>query len=704
MDDQATILAVDDNPESLASLARTLTTAGYLVRPADSGEEALAAAAASRPDLILLDVWMKGMSGLEVCRRLRAADALRGVPVILISAFAETSEWVAGLQAGASDCITKPFQIEELLFRIRMHVSLGRVMASVKRQAAALEQANTRLHVELVERERVGESLRRILERAERSRRAMLSILEDKSRTDAALREEARLLSESQRLGHVGSWLFDLDGSVAWSAETYQIYGVSPDTFVPTRESLFTLLHPDDRAGMHKWISACLEGEKPAEWEFRVVLPDGTVRHAMGRGDAVRDSNGRISHIAGTVQDITERKSAEAHRAKLESDLRQVQKMESVGRLAGGVAHDFNNMLGVILGHVELALRQVSPDTSLHSELTEIHKAALRSADLTRQLLAFARKQVVAPRVLSLNPTVDGALSMLRWLIGENIDVRWLPRTDLWPVRVDPAQVDQILTNLCANARDAIAGVGTITIETDNATLDQGYCEIHPGAVAGDYASLSVSDDGCGMDQVQLTLVFEPFFTTKEPGRGTGLGLATVYGIVKQNSGFVNVYSEPNHGTTIRVYLPRYMGQAVPVSNEGKAGPVPVPVPGGQETILLVEDEPALLKLTRRMLEGEGYTVLAADTPGTAVGLAREHAGHVSLLLTDMIMPEMNGRVLADRLRSDDPSLKVLFMSGYTADVIARHGVLHDGVNYLEKPFSAERLAAGVRAALDTPA
>jgi two-component system cell cycle sensor histidine kinase/response regulator CckA len=704
MDDQATILAVDDNPESLALLVRTLTTAGYLVRPADSGELALAAAAASRPDLILLDVRMRGMNGLEVCRRLRATEEMRGVPVILISAFAETSEWVAGLQAGASDYITKPFQIEELLSRIRTHLSLVRVMVSVKRQAVALEQANTRLQLELVKRERVEASLRRILKRGERSRRAMVGILEDKSRTDAALREEARLLSESQRLGHVGSWLFDLDGPVAWSEESYQIYGVSRDTFVPTMESLLTLLHPDDRAGMQSWISACVAGEKPAEWEFRIVLPDGAVRHAMGRGDAVRDIDGRVRHVAGTVQDITERKLAEAQRAKLESDLGQIRKMESVGRLAGGVAHDFNNMLGVILGHVEMALRQVPPDGPLHSELTEIHNAAIRSADLTRQLLAFARKQVVAPRILDLNPTVDRALSMLRWLIGENIEVRWLPKDDLWPVNVDPAQVDQILTNLCANARDAISGVGTVTIETENSTLDKGYCEVHPGFVAGDYASLAVSDNGCGMDRAQLALVFEPFFTTKEPGQGTGLGLATVYGIVKQNGGFVNVYSEPNHGTTVRVYLPRCTGQAVEVSTEGPPGSVPAPVLRGLETILLVEDEPALLKLTRRMLEGEGYTVLAASTPGSAVSLARDHAGCVSLLLTDMIMPEMNGRVLADRLRSDDPSLKVLFMSGYTADVIARHGVLHDGVNYLEKPFSAERLAAGVRAALDSPA
>ncbi|MGA6927428.1 MAG: PAS domain S-box protein, partial [Desulfosarcina sp.] len=385
------------------------------------------------------------------------------------------------------------------------------------------------------------------------------------------------------------------------------------------------------------------------------------------------------------ARDISERKRVEEEREKLHEQLSQAQKMESVGRLAGGVAHDFNNMLGAILGYTELGMMKVSPNDPIHGTLKDIQSATQRSVDLTRQLLAFARKQTVAPKVLDLNQTVEGMLKMLRRLIGENIDLVWLPGKDLDRVRIDPSQVEQLLTNLCVNARDAIHDTGKITVETGDATFGEtDRAAGHVGIVPGEYVLLAVSDNGCGMDTETLSQLFEPFFTTKAVGKGTGLGLATVYGMVKQNRGFIDVHSEPAQGTTFKIYLPRNTAEAGQTAQKNAAQPAA----HGHETILLVEDEPMILDVTTKMLKRQGYTVKAAATPGEAVRLAREHAGEIHLLMTDVVMPEMNGRDLARNLLSLYPNLKRLFMSGYTADVIAHHGVLDEGVQFIQKPFS----------------
>ncbi|MEI7636219.1 MAG: PAS domain S-box protein [Syntrophus sp. (in: bacteria)] len=403
------------------------------------------------------------------------------------------------------------------------------------------------------------------------------------------------------------------------------------------------------------------------------------------------------NQFACIFADITERKTAEEEKLKLQNQLLQSQKMESIGRLAGGVAHDFNNMLGVILGHAEMAMELVDPAQPLRADLEEIIKAAKRSADLTHQLLAFARKQTVSPRVLDLNETMAGMLKILQRLIGEDIHLVWRPVVNLWPVKIDPSQVDQILANLCVNARDAIAGVGKVTVETDNVTFDEAYCADHASFIPGDYVLLAVSDNGCGMDKEILDKLFEPFFTTKEAGKGTGLGLATIYGIIKQNNGFVNVYSELGHGTTFRIYLPRHLGKAEQVCIEKSQESVI----RSQETVLVVEDELAILDLSKRMLERQGYQVLTANTPVEAIRLVEDYPGDIDLLMTDVVMPEMNGRDLAKRILSFYPSIKCLFTSGYTANVIAHHGVLDEGVHFLQKPFSLRDLTVKVRAVLD---
>jgi signal transduction histidine kinase/ActR/RegA family two-component response regulator len=445
---------------------------------------------------------------------------------------------------------------------------------------------------------------------------------------------------------------------------------------------------PEYRADLDSSLEQLIQDGKPYDIEFRICRAlDKEIRniHSVAEYDAEKNI------VVGTIHDITER-------VKLESQLRQSHKMESVGRLAGGVAHDFNNMLSVILGHAELALENTHPDDIRHTHLSQILQAAQRSTDITRQLLAFARKQTISPEILDFNEAVAGLLNMLRRLIGEDIDLSWQSASGIWPVRMDPAQIDQILANLCVNARDSIKGVGKITIETGTMSFDEDYCDDHPGFLQGDYVLLAVSDNGCGMDKETLDKLFEPFFTTKDMGKGTGLGLSMVYGIVKQNNGFINVYSESGKGTAFRIYLPRHRGMISDIPPEKVRH-----ISKAQgETVLIVEDESAILELGLAMLEKLGYKVLTAGTPGEAMELAGAHPQTVDLLITDVVMPQMNGRDLAGRIAAHFPLIKILFMSGYTANVIAHHGVLDEGVNFLQKPFSVHELAVKIRQALES--
>ncbi|MBI5558317.1 MAG: response regulator [Deltaproteobacteria bacterium] len=432
------------------------------------------------------------------------------------------------------------------------------------------------------------------------------------------------------------------------------------------------------------------------EWRgvFHNRRKDGTLFWERASISSIRDAAGTITHFIAVKEDITAQKS-------LEEQFHQAQKMEFIGRLAGGVAHDFNNMLMVISGHTELVMEQTGQDSPVYRDLQEIKRAAKRSEGLTRQLLAFARKQTINPVMLNLNDTLTGMLKMLQRLIGEDIELSWLPGRELWSVKIDPSQIDQLLANLAVNARDAIAGNGKVTIETGNTVLNEQLDDLHCAGqqecVAGQYIMLAVSDTGCGMTREVLDHIFEPFFTTKEKGKGTGLGLATVYGIVKQNNGFITVCSEPGQGTRFRIYLPRYDAQAMDVQPEIMTETPP----RGTETVLIVEDEKAILDLGRRILERLGYRVLTADTPEEAIRMAKEYAGPIHLLITDVVMPQMNGKELAERLKTIIPGLKCLYMSGYTANVIARHGILDKGVIFLQKPFSAKETAIKVRQALE---
>lgn len=404
----------------------------------------------------------------------------------------------------------------------------------------------------------------------------------------------------------------------------------------------------------------------------------------------VRDAEGNITHFVAVGRDVTQQ-------IRLEEQFRQSQKMESVGRLAGGVAHDYNNMLTVILGNAQLGMAKMDKDNPYFDYFAKIHQAASRSADITKQLLAFARKQTIEPKILDLNNTIENMLKMLRRLIGEDIDLAWMPHSALWPVKMDPSQIDQILVNLIVNARDAIKDIGKITIETDNRIIDDDYCATHAGFKPGNYVMLAVSDNGCGIEKELLDKIFEPFFTTKETGKGTGLGLATVYGIVKQNNGFINVYSEVGKGTTFKIYIPKYQGKEKLSTTYQERGLSK----GKGEHILLVEDDKTILEFAKKLLEELGYNVEAVNDPKQALELINQPDKKFDLLLTDVIMPDMSGKDLAEEIKKKMPHLKVLYMSGYTANAIAHHGVLDKGVNYIQKPFSIQQIAGKLRQVLD---
>jgi len=493
-------------------------------------------------------------------------------------------------------------------------------------------------------------------------------------------------------------WISTADGAkvLDLNHSFEKVYGISENEFRLNPGLWLEMVHPDDQTVARASHDELLRTGH-AQAEYRIVRPDGEVRFLRDRKALFYDQDYRPVRMGGIANDITEINNKEREKEKLRKQLIQAQKLEAVGKLAGGVAHDYNNMLSVIIGNTDLALGKVDPGSPLNEDLMEILSAAHRSADITRQLLAFARQQTVAPKVVDLNKAVKEILSMIRRLIGENIDLSWLPGEKLEKVKIDPTQIDQILANLCVNARDAIADVGKITIETKNTAFDEVYCSDHAEFIPGEYVCLTVSDDGCGMDKETLDQIFEPFFTTKTLGKGTGLGLATVYGIVRQNGGFITVYSEPGEGTSYHIYLPRYVGQAYTIQKKKKINYIY----GKGETILVVEDEVSILKLTKKILEGLGYGVLTASTPGDAMRLADEHAGDIHLLLTDVVMPEMNGKDLAGQLQSLYPDIKCLFMSGYTANVIAHRGVLDENLHFIQKPVSRNELAAKIRSVLE---
>ncbi|MCL4818215.1 MAG: PAS domain S-box protein [Vicinamibacteria bacterium] len=507
--------------------------------------------------------------------------------------------------------------------------------------------------------------------------------------SEEVLRQLAENVEEVFRVGDVDT------GALLYVSGAYErVWGRSRAELAAAPDAWLAAVHEEDRARVETSLPQQASGGYDVE--YRIVRPDGTMRTIHERAFPVRDGNGSTVRIAFVARDVTDERASLDERLRLEERLRHAQKMEAVGRLAGGVAHDFNNMLGVILGHATLAERGLRTGRPVERHVEAIRQAGERSAGLTRQLLQFSRRRPLAAREVDVDEHVAGLAAMLRGLLGEDVALSLVRPSEAWAVRIDPSHLDQVLTNLAVNARDAMYDGGRLTVEVRNVVLDERHCRQHPGARPGEYVLLVVSDTGCGMDADTLSRACEPFFTTKPEGRGTGLGLATVYGIAEQNGGFVHLYSEPGHGTTIRLYLPRHRGDATVVAEapaQEAAGP-------GGEVVLLVEDEDALREIAGELLADLGYGVLAARDPEQALELLADPACRVDLLLTDVVMPGLDGRRLAERARALRPGLAVLYASGYTADTIAHRGLLEPGTDFVEKPYTAAVLAERVRSAL----
>ena len=635
------VLLVEDNPGDADLFKEMLEEkAQYEIETVSRLSEAFHHAIEDQFDIILLDLGLPDSSGFATLQVMRKQVAK--LPIIVLTGMSDEQTALAAIKEGAQDYLIK-----------------GQTDASL---------------------------LNRSIKYAFQRKQA-----EDKLR-----KSEGHLRTLVQTIPDL-IWLKDKDGIYLscnpmferlFGAKEADIIGKTDYDFV--EKELADFFVKNDR----KAIAA----GKPTTNEEWLTFADDSHRYLLETiKTPMFDDRGTLIGVLGIGHDISKRKQAEEEKLKLEAQLMQAQKMESVGRLAGGVAHDYNNMLTVILGYSELVLEKLDHTDPLREDLLEIRKAATRSMDITQQLLAFARKQIIAPVAFDLNNAVESILKMLRRLLGEDIDLNWLPENGLWPVKMDPSQLDQILANLCVNARDAIGGVGRITIETKKVVFDELYRKTHPQFVPGEYVLLTVSDDGCGMDTETVNKIFEPFFTTKGVGEGTGLGLATVYGIVEQNGGFIHVYSELGHGTTFKIYFSRHTDLLA--ENLGK---IQQRIPrGNAETILVVEDDASILTLTQRILKEIGYTVLIAQLPSQGLQLIEKHEHKIDLLITDVVMPEMNGKELSERIYELYPGVKTLFMSGYTADAIGHRGILEQNIHFIQKPFSKENLAFKVKQVLD---
>ena len=519
----------------------------------------------------------------------------------------------------------------------------------------------------------------------------MWNLVKRKRSEDALRQSEARLVM-SQRIGKVGSWELDLrNQELIWSGETYRIFGLERGSAKPTRDLFFSMIHPDDRALVTQARETALAGEAAYGIDHRIVWRDETERFVHEEAEVVWDDQHQPLKMVGTVQDITERK-------QLEAQLRQAQKMEAIGQLAGGVAHDFNNILTVILGHVGLLVSRNHWPADILDSIKQIGSSADRAANLTRQLLAFSRRQVLQMRWLDLNELLANVAKMLQRLLGEHIALEFHFGPDLPGIEADPGMIEQIVINLAVNARDAMPKGGKLLIGTSQIQVEPDFVERNPECRAGRFLCLAVEDTGCGMSQAVLNRLFEPFFTTKEVGKGTGLGLATVYGIVKQHQGWIDVNSAVGQGSIFRIFLPISAHRAAPPTER----PYLAEVTGGKERILVVEDEPSLRHLVSACLRHQGYQVWEAANGIEALKIWQQHRHQMDLLLTDMVMPEgLTGLELAEQLRRDNSQLKVIYTSGYSVDLATEGLSLDEGMNYLQKPFEPATLVKTIRACLD---
>ena len=633
-DDPPVVLVVDDDLTLQLLVQETLTREGFRVESAFDGDEGLAAFGRVDADLVLLDVNMPGMDGFTVCAELRRTGGGATAPVVMMTALDDVEAIHRAYWAGATDFITKPITWALLPYRLRYLLRAKRAL------------------------ERVAIS-------------------------------EARL-ARAQRVAQLGTWELDLDtGTMDWSAEAARIVGLTGAAPATGKDTLWGRVHPDDRVSLDEQLRAVIERRATSALDYRLLLPEEGERTVHQHVEVVLDHGGRPWRLLATIQDVSERR-------QLEAQLRQVQKMEAVGRLAGGIAHDFNNLLTVINGRSALLLRGLSGDAPARRELELIQETGERAAALTRQLLAFSRRQDLHPARVDLNEVIENMRSMVGHMLGEDIDVVLELEPRLAHANADGTQVEQVVLNLMVNARDAMPRGGRLTVRTENVDLDAAFVEQHVGLNPGPYVMLTVGDTGVGMTPDVRARIFEPFFTTKRSGEGTGLGLATVYGVVTQHRGCLTVDSEPGRGSTFRVYLPR-------VDEVAEKTPAPAPQASarGYETVLIAEDDEDVRALTAEVLRLHGYATLVA-TGTDALRIGAELDRTIDLLVTDVVMPEVTGPELRQALTATRRDLKVLYLSGHTDDALRARGFEPSGAAFLRKPFTPDVLARKVREILET--
>ena len=677
----ARLLVVDDEREICELMRATLAQLGYAVVTTTSAADALDRILTDDFDVVLTDLVMPGTTGLELCAHVLAARP--DVPVIVITGEATVDAVVGALRAGVYDFITKPVDPTLLAHSVARAVERRRLKQEVKRLRVKLDGEDYD--------EGSAAHLHKIGTMHERT--ASLSDAKVAAANAATQQSEDQFRLLVNGVKDYALMMLDPSGHVAsWNAGAERIKGYRAEEIVGKHFSIF--YEPADvKNGRPQKNLADAARNGRTEEEGARVRKDGSTFRANVVLAPIHDAAGVLLGFAKISRDLTERRH-------LEDQLHHSQKMEAIGSLAAGVAHDFNNLLSVVLSYSELLANDLKEGDPSRADLEEIRGAGLRAVELTRQLLIFSRQQVLQPKVVDLNEIMGGMEKMLRRLIGEDVELFVTGARPLGKILVDPGQMEQVILNLAVNARDAMPQGGKLTLETAEVVLDDAYVARHIGAKAGPHVMLAMSDTGMGMDSATQARIFEPFFTTKDVGKGTGLGLSTVFGIVRQSGGTIWVYSEPGKGTTFKVYFPVADRAFVP----GPSAPPPDPrALRGSETILLVEDDERVRVLARTILRKYGYNVLEAQSGGDALLVCEQHPATIHLLLTDVVMPRMSGRQLAERLLVVRPEMKVLYMSGYTDDAVVRHGILDSTIAFIQKPITPEVLARKVREALRTP-
>ncbi len=680
------ILIVDDKKDNLYFLEAMLQGNGHHVIQAENGAQALEILQSQPIDLIISDILMPVMDGFELCRNVKTHETWRHIPFVIYTAtYTGPQDEEFAAKIGADRFIVKPCE-PEIFMKTILELMASKAININRSTPPVQEEEILKLYSQ------------RLVRNLEQKKLELEKEVKMRIETEKILRESEEKYKAILENIEDGYYEVDLAGNLTFfNTSMCRMLGYSSQEFMGMNNRMF--MDPENaRKVFYAFNRVYRTGEPSRELDWELIKKDGAKCFINASVSLIKDSDGNPIGFRGIARDITDRKNAELEKARLTEQLYHAQKMESVGRLAGGVAHDFNNLLSIILGYSEIILNDLDKNHPHYDPLKQIHQVALRAKDLTRQLLAFSRKQVLSKQMVDANQVVIGFEKLLRRLIGENIQLNLnMMKKPLW-INADCAQIEQVLMNLAINARDAMPSGGVLTIATSCVDWEAGDRDSNQNLPPGKYALIQVSDSGCGMDKNVISHLFEPFFTTKAKDKGTGLGLATSYGIIKQHGGHIEVYSEVHGGTTFNIFLPLCEAEDALPTTPSLLPPHDL---HGSETILLVEDNAGVRELTRLILRQYGYAVLSYETGNAALAAIQNHAGTIHLVLTDVMMPGMNISVLLDQIRKKYPDIKTLFMSGYLDDMIAPPEVLDPGANFIQKPFSITALAAKVREILD---